>query len=74
MRINSEPIFSVSSVSLRPFPLTLRWPAATEHLALIAGQWRRVGEEYEATYRRRAELLFSLAVMVDNVEEFINGL
>jgi hypothetical protein len=74
MRVNEEPIFDIASVSLRPFPLTLLWPAHTEHLALIAGQWRRVGEEYEATYRRRAELLFSLAVMVDNVEEFINGL
>jgi hypothetical protein len=56
--------------------ITLRWPAATEHLALPAGQWRRVGEEYEATYRTREELWWCLAVMVSGktLEELLGDM
>jgi hypothetical protein len=59
------------AISIVTFPLRLRWPAATERLALIAGQWREAGDEYEATYRTREELWWCLAVMGVDVEVLV---
>lgn len=68
-----ERTLNISNLS---WPLILGWPAATRHLALIAGQWERVGEEYEVTYQSREELLWGIAVMVDEgtAMELCNGI
>lgn len=41
------------------FPLKIRWPGEAK-VALISGQWERVGDQIEATYTNIEELRLAL--------------